>query len=918
MRRGGGCSFAFVRSMLFLPVSFLLLVSDAFGQSQAIPFADKVAIEGVSEVVDLSTYLREADQRDGGNRYFFLDNWLSGYYLRSTDNGRRLDRILQEKFVGSELSYVLMDPHTLVVIKDPTKALQRKRVLLAAMQEGKKVDSYTFGSESSNRKESVTIKGRVTDIQSSEPIPFLTIQVNGSSEGTISDKDGYYRLQVPPGKYALNFSFLDYDNSLVDVIAYDDGTVNVQMVRKSLLLDEVVIEDKLESQMATSRTGRTTLSVPDIRSAPSFLGEPDIIKSIQTLPGVTTVSEAAAGFNVRGGSVDQNLILFDGLPVFNSAHVFGFFSAFNPDITRDVTFFKGGIPAEYGGRSSSVLDIKSKDGDFEQWHLKSGIGLISGNIMVEGPVKKGTTSMVTSFRSTYSNWLLNNFRTNYIDLRESEVSFNDGYAKITHRKDENTRISATVYRSSDAFRLVGDTTYRWNSFQFSGNYSRQINPNLFLDVTLGTSTYGYQVVNDDSLSSGQLNFRLQTNSLINNLLLNRGQHTFTFGWHVTQYLIDPGTLERLGDASTVRSVDLTRQRALENAFYFGDQYKFSERLTLEGGVRIPIFNRYGEASFNIYETGLPRAPQNIIATQDFQGLQTSKAYAAIEPRVSVQYLLDATSSVKFGYNRINQFIHLVTNSAAVTPTDIWRPSGPLTRPQRADQLSLGLFKDWVAKDISLGLEGYYKWLTNVLDFKDGAKLVLNEDLDQDLIQDSGKSYGVEFSASKNSGRLTGSFNYTWSRALRQFDSQVLGESINRGEWFPSNFDQPHVINFQWKYVFTRRTSFTGNFSFHSGRPITIPVSAIPFENDILINYSDRNQFRIPDYHRLDLAVVVEGNYRRNKNWKGSWVFSAYNVYARRNPYAIFFNISDQGIPEPFQLAIIGTILPSVSYNVKIF
>lgn len=905
-------------STFFLIAVCLIVPERIYAQSADSFAADQVPIGEVSETLSLSAYLRQFDAGDSQNRYFFLDEWLSGYYLGPTDNGRRLDRVLLEKFEGSELSYVLMDDHTLVVIKDPSKALERKKILLAAMQRGKQVDSFVFGDELSDRKESIAIKGRVTDLQSLEPIPFLTIQINGSTQGTTTDKNGYYQLRLAPGKYALNYSFLDYDNTIIDLKAYDDGTVNVEMVRKSLLLDEIVIEDRIERELATSRTGRTALSMPDIKSAPSFLGEPDIIKTIQTLPGVTTVSEAAAGFNVRGGSVDQNLILFDGLPVFNSAHVFGFFSAFNSDITRDVTFFKGGIPAEYGGRSSSVLDIKSKDGDFDQWHLKSGIGLISSNVMVEGPIRKGSTSLVTSFRSTYSNWLLNTFRTNYIDLRDSEVNFNDGYLKVTHKTDENTRISGTIYRSSDSFRLVGDTTYQWNSFQFSGNYGRQINSNLYLNVTAGTSNYGYDVINDDSLSAGQLNFQIQTNSLQGNLLYNQGRHTYSFGWQLIQYLIDPGTLTRLGNASSVRSVTLDRQRALENAIYFGDQFKINELLTVEGGIRIPIFNRYGEAKFNNYEPNQPRSPQYIQDSEEYSGVQTSKAYAALEPRLSLQYLLRSNSSLKFGYNRINQFIHLITNSAAVTPTDIWRPSGPLTKPQRADQLSLGLFNDWLAKDVSFGVEGYYKWIANVLDFKNGAKLVLNEDLDQDLIQDRGKSYGVELSVNKSSGKLTGSTNYTWSRTLRQFDSQVTGESINRGEWFPSNFDQPHVVNVQWKYVFNRRTSFTGNFSYHTGRPITIPVSAIPFENDILINYSDRNQFRIPDYHRLDLALVIEGNYRRSKNWKGSWVFSAYNVYARRNPYAVFFNISDQGIPEPYQLSIIGTILPSVSYNVKIF
>ena len=904
-------------AFFFLSLLFFILFP-SLGHAQAASSIDQATIREVSATQSLADYLDTFSSADSLYRIFYLPEWLIGYYIYPSDNDRRLDRVLKERFEGSELDYVLMDSNTLVIVKDPTRALQRKQVIQSAIFLGKKIDAYTFGEITSARKESVRITGRVTDLQTLEPIPFLTIQVNGTNQGTSTDTNGNYQLVLAPGKYALTFSFLDYDNTVVDLTAYDHGTVNVEMIRKSLLLDEIVIEDRLEQQMATSRVGRTALSVPDIKRAPSFLGEPDIIKSIQTLPGVTTVSEAAAGFNVRGGSIDQNLILFDGLPVFNSAHVFGFFSAFNPDVTKDVTFFKGGIPAEYGGRASSVLDIKSKEGDWDQWHLKGGIGLISSNVMIEGPIKKGTTSVVSSLRSTYSNWLFNSFRTNYVDLRNSEINFNDAYLKVTHQLPDQSRLSFTGYRSADGFRLVGDTTYGWTSFQLSANYSKQINANIFLDVTAGTSTYGYEVTNEDSLSAGRLRFNLMANTVNANLLWERGRHTMTMGLQSTQYLIDPGSLERLGSFSTVKSTVLDRQRAWENAAFISDQVRWSEKLSTEFGLRLPLFNRYGEATINSYEEGQPRSPQTLVSTTKYSGLQTSKAYLGFEPRLSAQYLINASTSVKLGYNRINQYIHLITNSAAVTPTDIWRPSGPLTRPQRADQISLGLFKDLPAKEISLSVETYYKWLSQVLDFKNGAKLVLNEDLAEDLIQDKGKSYGVEWTANKNVGFLTGAISYTWSRSLRQFDSPIVGESINGGEWFPANFDQPHVVNLSWKYVFNRRTSFTGNFSYHTGRPITIPVSAIPFENDILINYSDRNQYRIPDYHRLDLALVIEGNYRRSSNWKGSWVFSAYNVYARKNPYAIFFSISDQGIPQPYQLSIIGTILPSVSYNVKIF
>ena len=848
---------------------------------------------------------------------FFLPRWIDGIQINKSYSSKSLGFMLEELFENTELDAVLMYPKVLVLIKDPTKDIQRREALISALMQGKKVETYEFGEPGSSSNQEVLIEGEIIDWTTGEELPFATVSVNDSLMSTASNDQGKFSLKLLAGSYVLRFNFLDYTEKVVDLHAFDNGKIYVELEKESTQLDEVVVQGERTQDLTKSKIGRTYLNVRDIKLAPAFLGEVDLVKQVQTLPGVATVGEAATGFNVRGGSVDQNLILYDGMPVFNSSHVFGFLTTFIPEAVNDVSFYKGGIPANYGGRASSVLDIKSKDGDLNRWNANIGIGMITSKAMVDGPLKEGKTAMAASLRSTYSNWLVNAIRTDYADLSDSKVNFYDATLKLTHLVSDDTKLSFTGYSSKDAFSLEGDTTYRWHNLQVSVRLDHQFTPQLGSDFTLGHTVYGYNVDNEDPRQASRLSYQINLTSFQSAFHLDKAEHKLDFGWQLTHYRFQPGKLEPTSGNSNAANITMDNQYSIESAFYLNDEWELNDKLRLEGGLRVPMFFSFGPAEVFTYELGEVKQVSTITDTLSYKGGKLIKAYFGLEPRLSVNWEFASEASLKIGYNRIYQFLHLVTNTAAVTPVDIWQPSGYYFRPQRADQISAGLFKDFRDKAYGLSTEVFYKFIENQIDFKDGARLILNNHLETELLQGKGEAYGVETSVFKNQGKLTGSLSYTYSRSFRTIAGASTSESINKGERYPSSYDQPHIVNLGWKLAMSKRHFFTGNFTYHTGRPVTIPLAVFGYDNNSVAYFSGRNQYRIPDYHRLDLALVVEGNHNKRKKWKGTWVFSIYNAYARKNPYTIFFRTSRAGVPEPYQLSIVGTILPSVSYNLKL-
>lgn len=861
----------------------------------------------------LSEVFSSIEEKTSG-RIYFIESWFSSLPPVGSFKGKTLHEVLSIAFVDSDISYVSMYPSVLVIVKDPERVLAYKEALQLVKRPGVNMDRFEFGTQSPLSNKSVTISGRIVDSKSQESLPGVVIQILNTTATATSDQDGRYSFQLEPGSYVLQYTFPKYEEKVIDVVAYSNGEVPIGLEQSSIVLQEVVIEDKAVTAVTTSRIGEANLLMSELKRAPALLGEVDIIKQIQVLPGVTTVGEAATGFNVRGGSVDQNLILYDGIPIYNSSHIFGFLSAFNPEAVGDVAFMRGGIPARYGGRASSVLDIQSKEGSYKKWNGNGGIGLITSNFMVNGPLQKEKTSILASIRSTYSNWLVRSLRTDYGDLQKSSVYFYDGTVNLSHAISNDTKVSVSSYFTKDAFRLVGDSTYHWMNFQTSARLSHRFANGVEGDFTVGTGSYRYKVFNDFERTAFELSYRIVTTVMTAGFRAERDNHVMNFGAQFLHYGIQPGKLKPTSEQSNAKRLSMPTQFSLESALYGSDEIKISEVFTIEAGLRIPVFTSFGPSRHYRYQPG-PILYGNLIDTVSYSSGQIIKTYAALEPRLSMIFLTGRNSSLKFGYNRINQFLHLVSNTAAVTPVDIWQPSGYYFKPQRADQVSLGYFKESKNKTISASVEGFYKAINNVVDFKDGARLILNDHLETELLQGKGESYGVETFVTKESGRLTGSVNYTYSRSFRLIAGSSSEEQINRGKRYASNFDQPHIVNFSWRYGLSRRYFFTGSFTYHSGRPVTVPLSSFVFENGQIAYFSERNQYRIPDYHRLDVALVLEGNHKRKKRLEGHWVFSIYNVYGRRNPYTVFFR-RDSGVLRPYQLSIVGTMLPSVSYNVK--
>ncbi len=850
-------------------------------------------------------------------RFYYLPEWIDKINVETDHKGLTLRETLTNLFLDTDFRFLSFGDHDVVIVKDPAHSIANSELIQAAARERKVIQRISIGDAAENKKgKRVTLRGRIIDTETKEPLNGAGISFDDLKIGTVSDATGNFELKVPAGEHVVSFTYVNFEEKIADLQIYGDGEVNMSLDRKATVLDEIVISELAERRLTTSNLGEAQISMREIKRAPTFMGEVDLIKQVQVLPGVTTSGEAASGFNVRGGSVDQNLVLYDGMPVFNTSHAFGFFSAFNAPAIRDVSFYRGGIPAEYGGRISSVLDIRSREGDYEKWGVSGGIGMIASNLMVGGPIKKDKTSIVVSARSTYSDWLINTIKTNYADLRNSSVSFYDGTIKLAHRFSPKTKLTLSGYASRDQFRLKGDSSYQWNNALGSLRLDHQFSEAASFDFTMGVGSYAYKVTDRNPFSGFDLSYRITYPSAKAAFHLQSGIHKLIFGLESTLYAFDPGTLQPSGSQSSIKSIQMEQQRSMESAVFLGDGISINGRFFVEAGARFSSFTAFGPATVNIYQPGLPIETYNRTDSIRFDAGKGIKTYFGIEPRVSFRYSLTNTMSLKAGYNRTYQYLHLITNTTAVTPVDIWQPSGYYFKPQHADQFSIGLYKDLKEKKYEASIEGFYKTIENILDFKDGANLILNKHLETDLLQGYGRSYGVETSVVKTSGRLTGSVSYTYSRSFRTINGPTDRESVNHGKEYPSNYDQPNVVNILWKYALSRRFYFTGNFTYRTGRPVTVPQSAYDIDHVAVAVFSDRNQYRIPDYHRLDVALVIEENHKRKKFWSGTWSFSIYNLYGRKNPYTVFFTPSAVGVLKPYQLSIIGTALPSISYNFK--
>ena len=791
---------------------------------------------------------------------------------------------------------------------------QREQGSVISTQENKLVE---IGIKTSQLPSgSVALAGYIRDAANGAPIIRAAVFTDFPRIGTYTDQFGFYSLILPRGTHNLNIKALGITDTKRRIILYSEGKLDIEIKTQVLSLREVVISAENSANVRNVQMGVEKLSIATIKQVPVVFGEADIVRVMLTLPGVKSVGEASNGFNVRGGAVDQNLILFDDLTIYNPSHFFGFFSAFNPDVVKDVELYKSSIPARYGGRLSSVLDVKSKDGNTKKIAGTAGIGLLTSRLNVEGPIVKDKTSFIVGGRTTYSNWMLKLLPedSNY---KDSKASFYDANLRLSHKINEKSNLYLTGYISNDDSNLNSDTSYAYSNKNFSLKWKHVFSSKFTAALVGGFSRYDYNTrSNINPVNAYKLEFDInQINGKADFTYYFNSKHTFDFGISSLQYKLNPGSLTPFADKSLIVRDIINQEQAYESALYFGDRFDLTSNLSFDLGVRYSMFNYMGPQSVNEYATGFPKSEPNLLGATDYEEGDIVKTYHGPEIRVSARYQLREDLSIKSGYNTLRQYIHVLSNTAAMAPTDIWKLSDPNIRPQFGDQVSLGLYKNFKSSTIETSVEGYYKRLKNYLDYRNGAVLVMNHNIEREVINTQGKAYGVEVLIKKLTGKLNGWLGYTYSRTLLKMDDPTAAQLINNGEYYPANFDKPHDVTLVGNFRFSHRFSMSLNTTYSTGRPITVPIGKYFYAGSLRARYSDRNQLRIPDYFRADLSMNIEGNHKIHQLTHSSWTLGMYNLTGRDNPYSTFFT-SEKGVIKGYLLTVFGSAIPYVNYNIR--
>ncbi|MEQ8412854.1 MAG: TonB-dependent receptor [Imperialibacter sp.] len=773
------------------------------------------------------------------------------------------------------------------------------------------------------------LKGYVKNSVTGEPIEGANVYITNLSTGVMTDSTGYFAMFLPQGVHSVEFTYVGFESKKRNIALNRAVTINMNLEESSQLLQEVSVSGQAEDHnISSSEIGVSKMSMKTIEKMPSFMGEVDVMKSLLMLPGVSTVGEGTTGLNVRGGNIDQNLILLDDAPVFNSSHLMGLFSVFNPDMVRDVTFYRGAIPAQYGSRVSSVLDIKIRNPETEGLKLAGGVGLISNRLMLEGPIGKNEKlSFLIGGRASFSDYLLKISPNK--SIQDTRANFYDVTGKLLYKLNNNNKLQVSFYRAHDGFKLASDSLsaveinasssqFAWETANATVRWDHAFTDNFIANIVGVYSDYNAIISSPEPTNGFDLTSAVKYRKLKSDFSwFSSGGHSVMFGAAATKYIIDPGHLDPNSDQSSVNELLLQQENGLELAGFVSDEIVFNDKITLMLGLRYSYFQNMGERNVYSYDPTQPFSLKTITDTTFFSRDEKVASYHGAEPRFSFKYSLNPSSSIKLGYNKMRQYLQLVSNTTAALPIDRWQLSNTYSQPIIADQLSVGYFKNINSNEYEVSTEVFYKTTQNVSDYKDGAELLLNQALETAILHGSGYAYGLEFQTKKNLGRLTGWLSYTYSQARQQVKGEFEEEEISGGEYYPTNFNKPHILNMSATWKESARVNFSANFTYSTGRPVTYPDDKYYVYGLFIPNYVSRNQYKIPDYHRLDLAMTVGPDPAKQTRWKGSWTFSIYNVYARKNAYSVFFKPNNQASvnqANAYKLSIFGTIFPSITYN----
>jgi len=919
--------------MTKFPIIVMLLLSFLYGKSQDAGFNFNYHDILFEDFIDSLEY-------HSPFKVYYSHDWVDSLIITLEIENGSVDQIFTEILNGTDLSYLVAGNRVIMTSNFPVKTsfLYEIQQYLTESQDqadtlwydleksasGEEPDIneefkvFKIGTPSEASKQGrVALSGFIRDANTGDPVIGAVVYDEKLKVGAVTDETGFYTIELTRGPYRLEFRTIGMRTTYRNIILYSEGTLDVRMIEKTTSLDEVTISADRENKVYNLRLGVEKINVKMLKQIPMGMGEVDLIKSTLQLPGVQSVGEASAGFNVRGGSVDQNLILLDYAPIMNTAHFFGFFSAFNSDLVEEITLYKSGIPAKFGGRISSVMDIQLKEGNPAKYRVSGGISPVTGRIMVEGPLVENKSSFAISARGTYSDWILG--LLNDKQLQQSSGSFYDIQGVVNYDLNDDNRFSISGYYSKDRFDYYKESGFEYSNLAGTIKWRHHFKSNFYADFAAILSNYTYQLDNkEDSTAFSSMEYTLNQDIFRADFTyLLHDHHKLEFGLDATFFNLMPGAQKPLNALSEVVPKTLERERGLLAAFYAGDEIEFSSRFSMSGGVRFSLFSSLGPKTAYNYYDGVPKSIETISDTIHYSGGEVIALQPGIGFRISSRYILSPKLSVKAGIHRMYQYIHMISNTTAMSPTDIWKLSDQNLPPQRGDQFTVGLYQNLAKNTVEASVEAYYKRLKNIIDYKGGAQLLMNEHLETDLLNGVGKAYGVEFMLKKSSGMLTGWISYTYSRILHRVNGSFEEETINSGNYFPANYDKPHDVKLVANLRLSRRINTTANFVYNTGRPITYPVAFYQFSSTNQIFYSNRNEFRVPDYIRLDLAMTLNGNLRRKKLNHSSLTLAVYNVFGRKNPYSIYFKVEDGAI-QGYQMSIFGRPIITLTYNFKLF
>lgn len=893
----------------------------------------------VSLSLEDNTLLEAIEQIESqtGYVFYFLEEWVKDIRVSGTYENMGIKTVLEQLFENTVINYYISGDYRIYLLQNarihdslPEGFWSAREVLIDSLEfemdestepvlysgyDERETKVVHIGKENADKTgNTFVLSGSALIGSTGQPISDLAILVEGSEVGTSSDSNGHYSLRLPLGENIILTQGLGVQKSRTKIILYGDGSYDFKLSEDYETLDEVVVHGNDNRNVRSAITGVNLIEIEKIKNIPLVLGERDVMKAVVTLPGISTAGEGASGYNVRGGRTDQNLILLDNGTIYNPSHFFGIFSAINPYTTESAKVYKGNIPAEFGGRLSSVFDIQSRDANIEKFSGEASIGPVTSNMVVEIPVLGGKSGLLIGGRATYSDWILKALDDE--KLANSRASFYDLFFKYNHSFNEKNDVKATGYYSYDRFSITSDSIYDYSNRLISLQWNHKFNERTAGSLIVHSSGYKFGIGFDGESNN---DFDLEYENKETELKLKVKQlygkkHSLDLGVSSKFYIVNPGSIRPKGQDSQIMSLTIPREQSLESAAFISDNIEIAKRFLLDIGVRFSFYMALGSGSQRIYEEQSPRNASSLLEIREYGKNEVIQTYGGPEFRISSRYFIKPNLSIKASLNNTYQYIHALSNNTTVSPTDIWKLSDINVKPQETYQASLGLYRN-IDNDYELSLEAYYKKQKNLLDYKVGAQLLLNETIEAEIIQGDGRAYGFELLLKKNSGKLNGWLGYVYSRSLVRLDGRFNEERINNGEFFPSNFDKPHDISLVANYKFTRRFSISTNFVYQTGRPVTFPIGSFSFSDSEFVFYSDRNKFRIPDYYRLDLSFQMEGNHKIKKFAHSFWSFSIYNVLGRNNPYSVFF-VTENGDIKAYQSSIFSIPVPTITYNFK--